>query len=651
MGGFVALVAREVSERRAMLIAAVVASLIPLVSPLFPATGSNPPADVREAVLWFIVVTLIPIFAVLLGATFIGRDLSEGRLGFYFSQPMSAPAIWFAKFGAVVILIWAVQLILMLPTALLSEDASRILLKTIGVPPYSGVPLSLVILWVGPVALILIAHSLGVAWRARSAWIVLDLAALGVIVVATRLVLGPFLSVFAVDAVMAVIGWMSACAFVAMVIAGAVQLSAGRVDAKRGHRALSGTVWIGMAIAVIVAAGWGWWVRSAAPEDLFRVHEISLGAGSWIAVTGASAGRMDYYPGFLINVEDGEWLAAHFGSDIHERGVTFSADMSRAVWTVPAGFEESNVMAADLNGDRPKTRRTGVVVSREWRNIALSDDGSRLAVIDGDNVVTYQLESGDLLAAAKVANGFLPVMVRFVSGDVVEVLTLKSEKVPDDSSLERSHWKERTLDIEARDLDDGRVIDGPWRWVIPGWRNPFGYVLERPKSAGDDRLQLVDPATGAVVADLGSMPGRWTNVEVVDDQTIVILREKGDGYWLEVFGPDGSHLRRIDLPGEGWTRLGGEVSPNLLAVGRTIWTRDGEVPARSSTQLVDLEDGTVRRTLEGVSPVLGGWRFDTSPGAWSLGSVATRLMVGEGFTLYIWNPDDGGLRRLVPNED
>ncbi len=307
-------------------------------------------------------------------------------------------------------------------------------------------------------------------------------------------------------------------------------------------------------------------------------------------------------------------------------------------------------MAADLNGDRPKTRRTGVVVSRQWRNIALSDDGSRLAVIDGDKVVTYQLGSGDLLAAAKVANDFLPVMVRFVSRDVVAVLTLKSEKVSGDSSLERSHWKERKLDIEARDLDDGRVIDGPWRWVIPGWSNPFGYVLERLKSAEDDRLQLVDPATGAVVTDLGDMPGRWTNIEVVGDGKIVILREKGERYWLEVSGPDGRHLGRVDLPGGGWARLGGEVSPNLLAVGRTIWTRDGEVPARSSTQLVNIGDGTIERTLDGVSPVLGGWRFDTSPGAWSIGSVATRLMVGEGFTLLLWDPDNGELRRLVPHE-
>jgi len=651
MRGFFALVAREVSERRAMLIAAVVASLIPLVSPLFPATGSNPPADIREAVLWFIVVTLIPIFAVLLGATFIGRDLSEGRLGFYLSQPMSAPVIWFAKFGAVVMLIWAVQLILMLPTALMSEDASRVFLKTIGVPPYSGIPLSLLILWVGPVALILIAHSVGVAWRARSAWIVLDLVALGVIAVATRLVLGPFLRVFAVDAVMTVVGWMLACAFVAMMVAGAVQLSAGRVDPKRGHRALSGTVWVGMVIAVILAAGWGWWVRSAAPEDLFRVHEISLGAGSWIAVTGASAGRMDYYPGFLINVEDGEWMAAHFGSDIHERGVTFSADMSRAVWTVPAGFEESNVMVADLNGESLRPRWIGVAVDRQWRGIVLSDDGSRLAVIEGDNVVAYEVDSGDLLAAARLDDGFVPVMIRFEGDAAVAVLALKNEKVSDDSSASRSRWKEHRFNIETRDLDEGRAIGSPWRWVVPGWSNRFGYALERFETEGENRLQVVDPAIGAVVADLGEMPARWTDIEVVENGRIAVLRDHDERYSIEVFNPDGEHLLSIDLPAGGWMRLGGEVSAGVLAVDRTVWTRDGDIPAHRKTYLVDLETGSLGLVLDGVSPVLGGWRSDVSSGAWQVGSVATRLMIGEGFTLRLLDTETGDLRQLVPFPD
>jgi len=651
MRAFAALLIHEIKERKALLVAAAVASVLPLLAPLLPATGSNPAADIREAVLWFVVATLIPVFAVLLGATFIGRDLSEGRLGFFFAQPMSAPAIWFAKLGAVVMLVWAAQLILMLPTALLSGDAARILLKTIRVLPDSGVPLSLLTVWVGPVVLILIAHSVGVVWRARSPWIVLDFVAFVVIVGATRFVLGPFLMVFAAGVVMTVVGWILASAFVALIVGGAVQLIVGRVDAKRGHRALSGTLWIVMTIAVTSAACWGWWVRSATPEDLSRVYEISLGAGSWIGVTGASAGRMDFYPGFLINTHDGRWIAAHFGSDVHERGVIFSADMSRAVWTVPAGPNESQVLVADLNRDSVEKRRTGIVLNRQWRGIALSDDGSRLAAIEGANVVAYEVGSGDLLAAAKVGDGFIPAGVRFDSDDVVAVLAFASEKSVDDSSGSRRRWRQHRFGIETRHLDEGRVIDSPWQWVVPGWNSAFGYTLERRETAGENRLQLVDPAIGTVVADLGDMPGRWSDIEVVDDGRMVLLRQHAERPSLEIVSPDGRNLCRVDLPGQGWLKLGGEVGPHLLAIGWTTWSGEGETPTRQQTLLVDLDEGAITRTFAGVSPVLGGWRNDTSPGAWDIGSVATRMMEGEGFTLSLWEPDTDELHQLIPFPD
>ena len=97
MKAFFALVAREISERKALLAAAAVASLLPLLAPLLPSTGSNPPEDIREAVMWVVLGGLAPLFALLLGVGFIGRDLAEGRMGFYYAQPISGPMIWFAR--------------------------------------------------------------------------------------------------------------------------------------------------------------------------------------------------------------------------------------------------------------------------------------------------------------------------------------------------------------------------------------------------------------------------------------------------------------------------------------------------------------------------------------------------------------------------
>ena len=73
MRAFAALVLHEINQRKALLAAALVASLLPLLAPLLPSTGSNPAEDVRQAVLWVVVGGLVPLFALLLGVGFIGR--------------------------------------------------------------------------------------------------------------------------------------------------------------------------------------------------------------------------------------------------------------------------------------------------------------------------------------------------------------------------------------------------------------------------------------------------------------------------------------------------------------------------------------------------------------------------------------------------
>jgi len=71
MKPFLALFWHEIHERRALLAAAAVASLLPILAPLLPATGSNPASDIREAVMWIMVFCLVPLFSLLLGVSFI----------------------------------------------------------------------------------------------------------------------------------------------------------------------------------------------------------------------------------------------------------------------------------------------------------------------------------------------------------------------------------------------------------------------------------------------------------------------------------------------------------------------------------------------------------------------------------------------------
>lgn len=647
MRGFLALVVHEINQRKALLAAAAVASLLPLAAPLLPATGSTPPEDVREAVMWFVVATLIPVFAILLGATFIGRDLAEGRLGFYFAQPMSAPAIWFAKLVSAMLLIGAAQVLLMLPTAVLSGEPMGVLARTLAPDPTDGGWMSFVIVWIGPMVLILVAHALGLAWRARSAWLILDLLAAAIAIAATRLVMAPFLRVFAADAVIAVAVWVLVAAIVGLTGAGAAQLSVGRTDAARGHRAFSAAFWGWAGIAIVAAAGWGLWVRSATPDDLDRIHAISLGAGDWIGLTGESTGRFDYYPGFLINVVDGRWIRAHAGSDVHERGTRFSADGTMALWAVPAGSTEARLMTVDLSGEVLQPRRSGVVVTRFWRDLELSDGGERVAIIEDDTVLVHDVATGVLTAAARVSGGFSPVAIQFRGPGVVLVLALKREPSPANPSVSSSRWKRHVFDVDAGTLDDGQEIVSTWGWREPDWTNSRGLTLERSRADGDDVLRLVDPAAGATVAELGETPKNWLNVRISAGERIALLRDGDERSELEVFAPDGGLVHRIALPGS-WLRCAGEVLPDVLVIGSTEWSSDGGTPAERSTIVVDLAAGAIRERIKGYSPVLGGWRFETSTGAWEAGSTASRLMTGRGFTLHLWDPETGDLRQIIP---
>ncbi|MEE4273494.1 MAG: hypothetical protein V2I67_17600, partial [Thermoanaerobaculales bacterium] len=177
MKAFFALVSREISERKALLAAAAVASLLPVLAPLLPSAGSNPPEDIREAVMWVVLIGLAPLFALLIGVSFIGRDLSEGRMGFYYAQPISGATIWFGKLAAVLVLVWAVEYIIALPTALLAPDPLYFLF----LPSFLSESIPI---WLAPSVIlllsafvVLLAHAIGTIWRARSSRLVVDVVA------------------------------------------------------------------------------------------------------------------------------------------------------------------------------------------------------------------------------------------------------------------------------------------------------------------------------------------------------------------------------------------------------------------------------------------------------------------------------------------
>ena len=644
MRAFTALVVREISERRALLAAAAVASLLPILAPLLPATGSNPASDIREAVMWIMVFCLVPLFSLLLGVSFIGRDLAEGRLGFYFAQPLSGPTIWFGKLTAVVVLVLGAEILIILPTAVLSPDAFHFLAPRDLLSPVDPRWYAALLLWVGPVFIILLSHALGVLWRGRSAWLLVDFFGLILILAGAWWAVRPFLPMNAPDAALATALWISAWTLAGLILAGTVQVTTGRVDLCRGHRVLSATLWSVLLVAAATALGWSFWVRTATPADLARVGYVAVGPGDWIAVTGTSPGRLDYHPRFLFNVSDGRWMAIDPGIRWYGPNLQFSADGRLAVWPAMVAPGEWSLKVAELDAVHLQPRRIGVVArGRGWDDISVSPDGSRLVVLNGSTVGAYDTTAGDQIAAAQIGGEFYPVVVSFHGEDSVQILASTSSK-----STTPQRWRRYQLDLSSKTLSEGVDLDHPWRWRRDDPASDSGWHLDRVKVTGDDRLVVVDTSTLEVAADLGPMP-YWSRIHETDDGGVAVARDRDGDHHIDFFGANGDLLHRIDLDDAEQVLFGGEVESGRLVVGLWTWGSEEEQAFEGlRTSLVDLKSAEVSITLDGFAPVLGPWGNASSAGAWAVGSTAGRLLQGEDDSLHLWHPETNELEQLIP---
>ena len=163
-------------------------------------------------------------------------------------------------------------------------------------------------MWIVPAAILLVAHAVGIVWRARSAWLVVDFVAL------VAVAAGAFVGAVAVSALPAgqtgLVGtlWLLGWGLLGLIAAGACQLSFGRVDLRRAHRTLSAALWCVLGVGVAALVGWSGWVRAATPADLLRVEQVAVTSGTGSRSNGSAFGRFDYYPRFVA--QRGQWAVA-----------------------------------------------------------------------------------------------------------------------------------------------------------------------------------------------------------------------------------------------------------------------------------------------------------------------------------------------------
>lgn len=630
MKTMIALLRHEIAERRLIAAAGLLLGLVPLALPFLPNVPRQPAEDLRGGTALILAGLLSGALALGLGATVVGRDLGERRLGFFFARPLPGWAIWGGKMAAALALAWGAGLLVLLP-ALLLGDLSRAELGRLVVVGALAV-----------LVLVPLAHAVGVLLRARSAWLLLDLIGLATIGVAALAILDALGRAGAMSAFWNVAWGLGAALFAALVAAGLLQIARGRTDLRRGHRFLSLTLWSVLLVAVLTLAGAARWVIAAPLSSLAEIGSVSAApAGSWIAVSGYAAHRGDYWPAYLVDLRHG---AGHRIPLISVNGrwwqpPVFSEDGRRAVW-VEAGRGRYELVVADL-ADGVYRRRSSRLFNAQLSSLTLSPAGDRLATYGRGRVLVEDTLSGRLLASAPMANEWPRVELRFLPGGgrlrIFEAVAAEDDRL--------------TLVVRDLPLSGGPAVQvSRLAGALPTFLR--GQYLEEMVQVSPDgsrlqvlsggRLRLFDVTNGRELANLLAFgtqaggflaDGRWGAVSVASHRRPAPAR-------LHLFSRDGRELKSIALPRGGL--IGPLVAPELLAVQPFVPTKTDVLPAGMASGealLVDLRSGRMRPLGPDLVPV-------AAAGA-RPGSLTARLFRRGSSELLLLDPATGALRPVL----
>lgn len=625
MRSVLSVAAREIQERKALLLAALVAGVLPPAAALVPVAGV-PLWEVRDVLALLLGVSLPAGVAIGLGASVVASDLAERRLGFYFSRPLSGAAIWGGKLLAALALSLLALVLVLGPVALLEEvwlaERRWPMLFFPGVLAF----------------LVALAHVMSLAYRARDGLLWLDLALLVATVWLFFLVGWRLFESGARETLLLGGMVLLIVLFVLLIAAGAVGVIVGRTDGRRGHLALSATLWGGLLLAAGGSAGFASWVLAVTPADLgVSPYGLVPSPRGDVALLGFTAKhRMGYQPPFLLDLETGRFLKL---PGYPWSAVVFSADGRRAAWVEAAGPKgpPAALVLARLDGPGLAVERRPFERGRfqRLRLHALSADGSRVLVRSEERVHVLDSDSTREIVSAplpRVAQAF------FLGPDRVRVVT---------------GWASpRTYPLALFDLS---ATTGALTEVL---RLEAGALFlaadgERALVSRDGELLLWDGRR--TLSLLGRAPSGWRgslDARFLADGRIVALVQAGAEAALKAFGAEGNEQSSIVLPSlepvalSGWpVRLGGEPVPGEIAVGLNLADLE-----RRETLIVDLASGAVRRRERGLAPAVWNsvWAMGSAGLPLAAGSPASRAFVGPDGTLVLLDPGTGHRRVILP---
>ena len=505
--------AREFEEKRFVAYTAVAFAVMPFLVVLIPGVSSRSPRESIAFASMIFATGFTVALAVMAGINIVSRDLSDGRMSFYFSRPVASASIWFGKLTAGVLMVVGCFGLMIAPAWLVTDrnwtSFSSVTLAqgTIAVPAFS-------------LALLLVAHVIGTFTRSRSPLIVFDFAAAAVCALAMSFLAFQLLRGQAV-VLASRLGVSLAIALVLAIVAGgAWQLARGRTDRRRNHLALSQAIWGTMAVALLIVAGYVAWVVSVKPGDItvdFRANRST--GGPFAVITGKTPGRGDYRAGFLLNTEDGTVTRVSSYADWFVR---YTRDGRSAV--IP--IAESNMHPANLLIYRKGMREpidSGLSYPLGGGGFSVSDDGGRLATISREGVLSiYDVAQKRSLASVKLpASKYVSAF--FLSPDVLRLYlnngagtTIGEVDVRSTGLRETGFVATKTYTLLYPDSSVSRMLVRPERGVVTLNDARTGALIttlvsgtqvQTARFLRDGRIAVVDGPQSAAVLHILSAGG------------------------------------------------------------------------------------------------------------------------------------------------
>ena len=392
MRGFLAVARREVAQRRILFVGAVFAAAIPFAVPLLRGLRGTAAIESRSATALAFSVAFLYGVSAFLGGTVLPRGISERRIGFDFARPLSTWAIWGGTLLGTIVLATGSALIAWGPAALVGDAASwPNLVDSLEIP----LPWPVLMMCVS-LLLFAIFQTAGTALRSRSVLLLVDLLLVAVAVAAATNGLVRLLWAGAgADMGLRAAVVLGLIGLFALLLASYASVARGRTSIRAAHGAQSLVFWTTVGAGILGLYGYGWWLSSAPPSEMTKIQTVRPAArGSWVLVDGVARGAEAT---FLYDTGDRRFTRVPWG--VGEP--TFSEDGRIAGWIQKLG-KSTRLRIVDLAKKRPSPE-TRATLSNEAAGLVFDAAGSRVAVIEKEGLSVYDVHTGRLLVAARIA--------------------------------------------------------------------------------------------------------------------------------------------------------------------------------------------------------------------------------------------------------